>query len=129
MGWCSGTEVMDTTIKAAVQVVAATWQMASGLDGARTPALANAMAADPTLEGRLDDVLRPFVRTLAGQLHDQDWDCESDSEYYERFMQEMLDQTDEEHLAYLVEMVADTEADPEWVARLAAHRARMRPAS
>lgn len=100
MGWCSATEIVDTAITGAIRAVAEAWQIASGMDGARTPEFANALNRDPELQGRLDDVLRPFVRTISRKLNDGDWDCQSDSDYYDRFGQEMHDFSDQEWADY-----------------------------
>lgn len=90
MGWCSATEIMDTAVEAADRAVTAAWQLASGNEGARTPAFANALQADPSLRAKLDDVMRPFVATIAAKLRDSDWDCIEEAGAFNRFRQEML---------------------------------------
>jgi hypothetical protein len=90
MGWCSATEIMDAALEGADRAVAAAWQMASGNEGARTPALANALQEDPSLREKLDEVLRPFVSTIAAKLRDGDWDCIEEANEFDRFRQEML---------------------------------------
>lgn len=90
MRWCSATDIMDAAVEAADRAVAAAWQIASGSEDARTPALANALSADPTLREKLDDVLRPFVTTIAAKLRDGDWDCIEEADAFDRFRQEML---------------------------------------
>lgn len=118
MGWCSATEIMDAAVGAA--------------DAAVTAALMNVpLEALPDGERgkHVDDALRPFVRKLARKLHMEDWDCERESEYFDRFPAEMLDLDDSEHLAWLVEMVKDTDADPKWLAKLAEHRRKMEQSS
>lgn len=94
MGWCSATDIMDAAVGAADRAVAAAWQLASGSEDARTPALANALNADPTLQAKLDDVLRPFVATIAAKLRDGDWDCIEEADAFDRFRQEMLGKGD-----------------------------------
>lgn len=118
MGWCSATEIMDTALDAATAAVAAMWQVASGNENVRTPAYANDLAAQPALQAKLDNALRPFVTTLAGNLHELDWDCEEESRYFLRFPQEMLGFSDSEYRAWLVERVKDSEGDQQWVAML-----------
>lgn len=94
MGWCSATEIMDAAVEAADRAVAAAWQLASGNESVKTPALANALNADPTLREKLDEVLRPFVATIAAQLRDGDWDCIEEADAFDRFRQEMLGKGD-----------------------------------
>lgn len=94
MGWCSATEIMDAAVEAADRAVAAAWQIASGNEGARTPALANALNADPALREKLDEVLRPFVASIAAKLRDGDWDCIEEADAFDRFRQEMLGKGD-----------------------------------
>lgn len=94
MGWCSATEIMDAAVEAADRAVATAWQLASGSEDARTPALANALNADPTLREKLDEVLRPFVATIAAKLRDGDWDCIEEADAFDRFRQEMLGKGD-----------------------------------
>jgi hypothetical protein len=118
MGWCSATDIMDAALDAARAAV--------------TAALLNVpLDALPDGErgGRVTEALRPFVRTLARKLHEQDWDCVDESRYFEDFAQEMHDHTDSEHLAWLVEMIKDTDGDPQWTARLAEHRRKMEQSS
>lgn len=90
MGWCSATIIMDAALDAVTASVAAAWQIASGMEDARTPEYVNALNADPELQKKLDDVIRPHVARLARKLHEEDWDCEQDSRYFDRFPQEML---------------------------------------
>jgi hypothetical protein len=107
MGWCSATDIMDAALEGAERAVTAAWQIASGQEGARTPAFANALNEDPSLRAKLDDVLRPFVVTIAAKLRDGDWDCVDESRYYDRFPQEMHGWTDERYAEHLAEMIAD----------------------
>jgi len=90
MGWCGATEIMDAAVEAADRAVAAAWQLASDNEGARTPAFANALRADPDLRAKLDDVMRPFVAAIAEKLRDGDWDCIEEADAFDRFRQEML---------------------------------------
>lgn len=83
------------------------------------------LVANASHGGDLDEVLQPFVRRVATALHDEDWDCEQDSKYFERFPQEMLGYDEEEYLAYLIELVEDSGGDPVHIERLAAHRRKM----
>jgi hypothetical protein len=124
VGWCSATDIMDTALDAATAAVAAMWQVATDNEDVRTPAWANDMNERPELRAKLDEVLRPFVTTLAEKLRENDWDCVDESRYFERFPQEMHGHSDSEHRAWLVEMVVDTEGDQQWVDRLAAFNAK-----
>jgi hypothetical protein len=90
MGWCSATDIMDAALNGATKMVAHAWQIASGNEDARTPAFVNALQERPDLRAELDDVLRPFVATIAAKLRDGDWDCIEESDYFDRFRQEML---------------------------------------
>lgn len=90
MGWCSATEIMDAAVEAADRAVAAAWQIATGAEGARTPMLANALRVRPELREKLDEVLRPFVASIAAKLRDGDWDCIEEADAFDRFRQEML---------------------------------------
>lgn len=90
MGWCSATDIMDAAVEAADRAVAAAWQIASGSEDARTPALANALNDMPSLRGKLDEVMRPFVASIATQLRSGDWDCIEEADAFDRFRKEML---------------------------------------
>jgi hypothetical protein len=98
---------MDTAIEAAERGIAAAWQLASGNDGARTPAYANAMTEDPELRARMDDVLRPFVATIATKLREGDWDCIDESNYFDRFPMEMQGWTKDEYAEHLTEHIRE----------------------
>lgn len=74
MGWCSATEIMDWAI-----------QMA---DDAVTEVIDEPVTDD--MRKQIDDKIRRLVGALARKLHDEDWDCEQDSNYFDRFPQEML---------------------------------------
>jgi hypothetical protein len=78
MGWCSATEIMDWAI-----------QMA---DLAVEEALGD--APDEETQARVEERIRSRVACLARKLHDNDWDCEQDSDFFDRFPQEMLDYDD-----------------------------------
>jgi hypothetical protein len=119
MGWCSATEIMDTALEAAEAAAGA------ALDAIE-------WGAQPTRHGEqlVDDALRPFVAKLAAVLRDNDWDCIEESDYFDRFQQEMLGHDDSEYAAYLVEHVKDA-ADyqsgdlEKWTAKLAVHKQKM----
>lgn len=116
MGWCNATEIMDTALDAAEEVLTKAYE-ALGVDEERV-----------TLEdvrAELDDTLRPFVAKLAEQLREQDWDCVNESRHFERFAQEMLGHSDSEHRAWLVEIVKDSEGEQRWVDALTAFNAKM----
>jgi hypothetical protein len=114
MGWCSATEIMDAAVEAADRAVAAAWQTASGSDGARTPAFANALQADPSLREKLDEVLRPFVAAIASKLRDGDWDCIEESDAFDRFRQEMLGYDDDRMINWYRERISESD-DPTMV--------------
>jgi len=84
-------------------------------------------ADSASVQARMDEVLRPFVATLAEQLRDSDWDCIEESEFYDRFAQEMQGDNDEEYEERLIEGLR--EADPvdrrSWVERLNRHHEKM----
>jgi hypothetical protein len=111
MGWCSATEIMDAAVEAADRAVAAAWQTASGSDGARTPAFANALQADPSLREKLDEVVRPFVAAIASKLRDGDWDCIEEADAFDRFRQEMLGYDDLQMERWYRERIQDAAAD------------------
>jgi hypothetical protein len=98
---------MDAALEGAERAVTAAWQIASGQEDARTPAFANALNEDPSLRAKLDDVLRPFVATIAAKLRDGDWDCVDESNYYDRFPQEMQGWSDDQYAAHLAELIAE----------------------
>jgi hypothetical protein len=103
MGWCSGTEIIDTAIKAADELLVEAYERL-GVDPDRVKL--------EDLRPHLDEVLRPFVSQMAEKLHEGDWDCEDESEYFDRFPQEMLGHTD------------GTDAWDVWAGRLAAFTAK-----
>jgi hypothetical protein len=111
MGWCSATDIMDAAVEAADRAVAAAWQIASGSEDARTPALANALNADPTLREKLDEVLRPFVASIAAKLRDGDWDCIEEADAFDRFRQEMLGYDDDRMIGWYREQIGEID-DP-----------------
>jgi hypothetical protein len=89
---------MDRALAAAEKAVRAAIADVLGVDDA--PAFLRDM---PTV----DDALRPFVAELAAALRDGDWDCIEESNYFDRFPQEMLGHSDDEHKAWLLEKIAD----------------------
>jgi hypothetical protein len=111
MGWCTATTIMDAAVEAADRAVAAAWQLASNNEGARTPAFANALRADPTLRAKLDDVMRPFVAAIAEKLRDGDWDCIEEADAFDRFRAEMLGYDDDRMIEWYREQLAETD-DP-----------------
>ena len=112
MGWCSATEIMDAAIEGAERAIAHAWQIASGEENVRTPAFANALRERPALHATLDATLRPFVRAIATQLREGDWDCIEESDFYDRFGPEMQGMTDDEFYQRQVRVYAEAE-DPE----------------
>jgi len=119
MGWCSATDIMDAAVKgaeAAVRVV---------LEEFAPP------GSDDAVQAKVDDVLRPFVVTIARKLRDGDWDCIEESDYFERFRQEMLGHDDQEHAAWIRENLGDAVRYDEndqvahWAALLKVHTDKM----
>jgi hypothetical protein len=121
MGWCSATEIADTAIREAEKLVRA------ALSKARVPNYDNVPQA--VLDSTMDELLRPFVRAIAKMLHDSDWDCVEESEYFNRFPQELLDLGDREYEWWLKDQIGDAEAGSEYqlelIERLKDHREKM----
>lgn len=97
MGWCSATEIMDAVV--------------AGAEKAAFDVLDNMGKGDEAASWRptVDAALRPFVATVAEKLRDSDWDCIDESEYFDRFPQEMLGYDDQEYRAYLHKQLRDTD--------------------
>lgn len=112
MGWCSATSIMDTTLKAAEEAI----RSAGAYELSRK--------TGPEADIEVDRLLSPFVAIVAGVLRDGDWDCIEESEYFDRFQQEMLGHGDGEHLAWLVEQIEDY-ADDGMVDQVADYSARL----
>lgn len=93
MGWCSATEYVDATVRAADEL------LASIGTGSMTPA-------------QVDGVLRPFVRAIAAPFRDGDWDCVAESDYYDRFGPELEGQTEVQFYLDQVNVYAES-LDPE----------------
>lgn len=100
MGWCAGTEVMDTALRMAETLAGAALMERSGYD----PAV---VVDDSDRAQWVDKLLRPFVRDLADKLHRQDWDCADESAFFRRFPQEMLGHDDRAFLLHAQEQAAD----------------------
>ncbi len=107
MSWTSATEIIDNAIEACERYLAAGWQIASGNEDARTPEFANAIHADPTLRPKLDEVIRPIVAKIAAKLRDEDWDSAQDSDYFDRFPQELTGWSDREYAEWLGRQIAE----------------------
>lgn len=124
MGWCSATEIMDAAVEAADRAVAAAWQIASGAEGARTPEFANALQDRPRLRGTLDDVMRPFVASIAEKLRDGDWDCIEEADAFDRFRQEMLGYDDDQMIDWYRDKINELD-DPQLLREYAAAAAEL----
>lgn len=109
MGWCSATEIMDWAIQMADDAVAA---------------VLGATTEDGEVKSRIDDAIRPLVAALATKLHDEDWDCEQDSDHFDRFPQEMLGYDDHEYARWLGEQLQD-QRDPARIRDIAARLERI----
>lgn len=119
MGWCSGTEIMDAAVKAADAIMEHVLKRVSE-EGAD--------ASDVLIYER-DEILRPFVRTIARKLQEGDWDCIDEAEAFDRFPQEMYDHDDQEHAAWLRDRIRDSDELHEfekWTAALRAHTDKMK---
>lgn len=92
MGWCGATNVMDTVIDAVDEL----------LTSMRSPSEAFDRPA-------VDAVLRPFVRRVAAELRDHDWDCVDESDYYDRFAPELEGVTDVEFRRIQAERYAEAD--------------------
>lgn len=116
MGWCSATEIMDAAVGAAEAVVKSIYARIEQDEGTAYE-----------WSAREDEELRPFVAAIAAKLRDSDWDCIDESEYYDRFAQEMHGETDREYATRLVEALRDAhETDrPHWLERLNRHYEKM----
>lgn len=113
MGWCSATEIMDWAI-----------QMADlALEEAFSPA-----GPDDELRSSVDDRIRSRVAVLAKKLHDEDWDCEQDSDFFERFPQEMLGYDDRRFEEWVRDELKH-ETDPARTRSLAARLEKLAGAS
>lgn len=124
MGWCSATNIMDAAVEAATRMTAHAWQVASDNEDAKFPAFAQALRDRPELGDQLDDVLRPFVARIAEQLRDGDWDCIEESEYFDRFRQEMLGYDHDQMVQWYRDQLNesdDHERFAEYAERLAYH--------
>ncbi len=104
MGWCSATEIMDAATQAADALM-----------------LSLRTHNEPLTEEEreaADDVLRPFVATIAGALRDGDWDCIEEAGAFGRFPQEMLGYDDQRMADWYREQIGDQE-DPDQIRALA----------
>jgi hypothetical protein len=112
MGWCSATSIMDAAVAAADKLVLGTYE-ALGVDPDRVTV--------EDIQPQLDELMKPYVRSIARQLHEGDWDCIEESDYFSRFPQEMLDHDDQEHERWLREQLEEGVADrvPEDILTLA----------
>lgn len=105
MGWCSATDIMDTALAAAeavvVSILKARAEDSPGSDIPFDP------AANDMDRRAVDTALRPFVAKLAEELREGGWDCIEESDYFNRFPQEMLGHDDLEHRDWLVRQIQD----------------------
>jgi hypothetical protein len=120
MGWCSATEIMDVAIAGAEATVKRV------LDDLGFP-------IEQMDQSHLDNHIRPMVAKLAEQLNEDDWDCHSESDYYERFPQEMRGWDNEQYMDHLTEELADevrhegvTDRYRQLVARIERHNEKTR---
>lgn len=127
MGWDKGTEIMDAAVRAMTMAAAEVFQVAAGLEGAKTPGLANWLNDDPANPAKLDDQLRRGVALVAEQLLNCGWDSPEEAEDFERFSQEMLGHDYVTHALWL-SYQASTAEEPEhvamWEKRIREHEAK-----
>jgi len=102
MGWCSATQIMGTVLRTALG------EVEPFIKGVSAEHLCCYNPAEAPLAAEV--LLRPMVRSLAEQLRAEDWDCVSDSVYYERFGPELRGMTDDEFREYQARHYQD---DPE----------------
>jgi hypothetical protein len=69
---------------------------------------------------QIDDKIRPLVDALACKLHNEDWDCETEADAFDRFPQEMLGY-DDARFAEWVRNELVYEKDPDRIAMLSGH--------
>jgi hypothetical protein len=103
MGWCSATEIMDAAVEAAEQAAYAMLNKAAqhyGFEPEHTKTEAKPL---------IDDTLRPFVAKIAEALRDGDWDCIEESDYFDRFRQEMLGYDDEAMIGWYRDRLAEVD--------------------
>lgn len=94
MGWCSATEIMDALVESVDKV-------AREMSG---PA-----AGEPEITEAVDDLIRPIVARVAAALRDGDWDCIEESDYFDRFRQEMLGYDNDRMADWYREQLGETE--------------------
>lgn len=116
MGWCSATDIMDAALGAAE---AAVKEVIDGYVGDDADCEA--------IQVRTDEALRPFVTIIAEKLRDGDWDCIDESDYYDRFAQEMHGDSDSEYETRLVEGLHEAHMTDRhhWLKRLYRHNEKM----
>ena len=131
MGWCSATDIMDAALEAAEKLAEEAFNLGQQAQGS-TRTWADCLKDNPELREHLDNVLRPYVRTIARKLHDGDWDCVDEAAAFDRFPQEMYDHDDREHEAWIRDHLADATRYDEpdqvirWSQMLKAHTDKMK---
>lgn len=130
MGWCSATQIMDAALagaEAAISAVLGVEVHQRNADGSICVSTNVGNPIPEEMQEKVDAALRPFVATIADMLRDGDWDCITESQYYDRFAQEMHGEDDREYANRLVEGLADAhETDrPWWLERLNKHYVKM----
>lgn len=103
MGWCSATDIVDS----AIEMTDAVYEIPPGLNGEN----------EGWLRNRVDQIMRPHVRAIADKLRNEDWDCESESQHYERFGPELTGLTD---AAFRAKMANDMDSEEfaHWLANV-----------
>lgn len=81
---------------------------------------------DAVLTSMTQETLRPFVRAVAKSLHDGDWDCVEESEFFGQYPQELLDMDDDEYVGWLVEQLSYAEPGSEYQIKLTAELVEFR---
>lgn len=121
MGWCSGTDHMDVAMEAAESLFDRILERARQLGND---------APESDWYDR-DELLRPFVAAVAEKLRDAGWDCIEESDYFDRFEQEMLGNDDREHARWLAEQYNEAAQDENYersallLAKINAHNKKM----
>ena len=111
MGWTKGTEIMDAAVSAMTMTAAEVFQVASGMENVRTPALGNWLIEEPSNRAKLDDMMRRGVTKVAALLLENGWDSPQEADAFDRFSQEMLGYDDQRYEAWLREHLAESMLD------------------
>lgn len=83
-------------------------------------------AGEESITEFVDDLIRDDVKRFAAFLHTRGWNCVDESQYYDRFAQELEDWSDEEYEEWLLEQIGEYPTlAPQYFARLKVLHNRM----